>query len=661
MKENLLVKLHSSITLKLFCSVVSLLVAMSPVISQEQPGLRERANELYHRYEYANAAILYTKLADKRNPRVADLERLAVCYEQMKDYEAAENWYARVVAMEGSDLENLIRYGEVLKANGKYAEAKRQLETYADRTGNPRGVAIGIAGCDSAIRWMANPTVHKLRNEATVNTSLSEFSVFPVGDKVYYTGEPDEHMRGVGTYGWTGNSFLRVYTADRNRDNNLSNGVIADEGINSKPYHIGPVAAEGNGTTLYVTRTYPGKDGNVTREERRKYLTNKLELYRYGQGEDGTWQSEPFAYNNVAEYSVGHAALSADGTILYFVSDMPEGYGGTDIWYSEKQADGSWGIPVNAGETINSAGNELFPNVGVDNTLYYSSDGFAGMGGLDVFEASGSRQQWTSPRNLRFPVNSSGDDFAYLLTHEGAEGIAGYLSSNRKGGKGSDDIYSFSYETPKIFIILQGTTADKNTGDRLPAVTVTLFDGHREIVAKRSSDGEGMFEFVLDRDKSYSVLGQKEKYHADSARVSTVGITKSDTLHVALLLEPIFEVGKTFELEDIYYDFDKHNIRPDAAAILDELVRTMRDNPTLKIELASHTDSRGSDAYNLALSQRRAQAAVDYLVSQGIARGRMVAQGYGETRLVNDCGNGVPCSREQHQANRRTEVTVTAY
>lgn len=176
-----------------------------------------------------------------------------------------------------------------------------------------------------------------------------------------------------------------------------------------------------------------------------------------------------------------------------------------------------------------------------------------------------------------------------------------------------------------------------------------------------SGIGQRTFEFVLDRDKSYTLLAQKEKYHADSAKINTLGITKSDTLEVALLLEPIFRVGKTFELENIYHDFDKHNIRSHAAAILDELVRTLLDSPTLRIELLSHTDSRGSDAYNMALSQRRVQSAVDYLVSRGIARDRMVARGYGETRLLNGCGNGVSCSREDHQTNRRTEVTVLAY
>ncbi|SKB58900.1 WD40-like Beta Propeller Repeat [Parapedobacter luteus] len=643
----------------LFFGIIGIALLAHPAFGQEQPGLRERADELFRKYEYANAAILYTKLADSKRPKLADLERLAHCYMQMKDYESAENWYARVVGMEDSSEENLLRYGEVLKVNGKYAEAKVQLETYAARTGDTARVNVAIAGCDSAVVWMANPTAHKLRNEA-VNTSLAEFSVFPMGDKVYYTGEPDSHMQGVGTYGWTGNSFLRIYTADRAGDNTLHNPVIAVNSINNAPYHIGPVAAAHDGKTLYVTRTYPGKEGSVSREDRRKYMTNKLELYLYTQTDDD-WEAMPFAHNDVAAYSVGHAALSGDGNILYFVSDMPGGQGGTDIWYCEKQADGSWGTPINAGATINSAGNELFPNIGPNGILYYASDGFPGMGGLDVFQATGSKATWTSPANLGYPVNSARDDFAYITNYEGEEGLAGYLSSNRKGGKGSDDIYGFTYERPKIVIVLRGTTADKNTGDRLPETMVTLYDGTRSIVAKKSSTENGTFEFVLDRNSTYTVLGQKEKYHADSAKVSTVGITTSDTLEVALLLEPVFEVGKTFELENIYYDFDKHNIRPDAAAILDELVRTLRDNPTLKIELSSHTDSRGSDAYNMALSQRRAQAAVDYLVSRGIARDRMVAKGYGETRLVNECGNGVPCSREQHQANRRTEVTVLAY
>src|SRR5690606_28813443 len=227
-------------------------------------------------------------------------------------------------------------------------------------------------------------------------------------------------------------------------------------------------------------------------------------------------------------------------------------------------ADGTWGSPVNAGTDINSPGDELFPGIGPDGTLYYSSDGFPGMGGLDIFQSTGEKAQWSRPENLKYPVNSASDDFAYLEYEEDEAGFRGFLASDRKNGKGGDDIYSFAFEKPKIIIILKGTTSNKATDERLPAAMVTLFDGQREIVAKQQSDAEGTFEFVLDRDRDYTVLGQKEGYHADSAKVNTQGITRSDTLEVALLLEPVFQVGQTFELENIYYDFDKHNIRPDA-------------------------------------------------------------------------------------------------
>lgn len=638
-----------------------MLVGMSgEAVSQEHPSLRDRAEELFRRYEYAAAVPLYIKLADAKRPQLKDLEHLAECYRLMNDYESAENWYARVVQHEDSDVEQLLRYGTVLKSNGKYAEAKKQLEQYAEQTGDRERVALEIAGCDSAMVWMADPTIHRLRNEAAVNTEYAEFGAFPLGEKVAYTGEPDPLMTGVGQDGRTGNSFLRVYTADRSASNALADGVIAEGAINSGNYHVGPVASPDGGQTLYVTRTYPGKEGQETKEDQQKFRTNPLELLVYTRQGDA-WQVEPFAYNNVETYSVGHAAFSSSGDTLYFASDMPGGQGGVDIWYSTRQEDGSWAEPTNAGEVINSSGDELFPNIGPDGTLYYSSDGFAGMGGLDVFRAEGGGSSWNTPQNMRFPVNSAADDFAYIINFESPEGIAGYLSSNRRGGVGNDDIYSFTFEKPKIIIVLEGTVADRLSGGVMEDAAITLYDGDREIVAHRNSDSQGEFTFMLSRDQQYTVLGQKEGYHADSAKVTTEGIVQSDTLRVALLLDRVLEKGLTFELENFYYDFDKYNIRPDAAVILDELVRILRDNPTLKIELSSHTDSRGSDEYNMLLSQRRAESAVDYLVSRGIARDRMVAKGYGETRLVNRCANGVGCSVEEHQANRRTEVTVLDY
>lgn len=429
---------------------------------------------------------------------------------------------------------------------------------------------------------------------------------------------------------------------------------------NEENYHIGPIMSNQKGNVLYVTRTYPGPSGEISKENKMKFRTNNLELYVYTEN-NGKYEVVPFPYNDIKKHSVGHAALSQDEKTLYFVSDMAGGLGGTDIWYCELQSDGSWGKPQNAGPAINTSQEEMFPNIGTDGTLYYSSNGLPGMGGLDIFSAKGAKNNWSKPANLRYPVNSAGDDFAFITNIANEDAVMGYLSSNRRGGAGNDDIYSFSNIKPKMILALKGLTVNKKTGELLEAATVTLYANGRQIVAKQSSKADGTFFFELAKGTDYTVLGQKEKFYSDSATVTTKGLTKSDTLNVTLRLEPLFEIGKTIAIQNIHYDFDKDNIRKDAAVILDELVRTMRDNPTLEIELGSHTDSRGIDIYNLDLSQRRARSVVNYLVSRGISRSRLTAKGYGETQLLNRCANGVKCSAAEHQANRRTEFKILKY
>jgi outer membrane protein OmpA-like peptidoglycan-associated protein len=302
----------------------------------------------------------------------------------------------------------------------------------------------------------------------------------------------------------------------------------------------------------------------------------------------------------------------------------------------------------------------MFPNI-FGETLYFSSTGHVGMGGLDIFRAEGAKNKFDKATNMGYPVNSAADDFSFfVLAAEGGDS-QGYLSSNRIGGVGSDDIYSFNYVRPRITIILEGITKDKTNGTLLPGSTVTLFGDKREVVARSLTGEDAQVQFTVDAGTDYRLYGAKEGYFPDSVLVRGIKPQTDTTIRIALNLQPVFKVGDKFVLENIYYDFDKHNIRPDAALILDKLVATMRDNPTLKIELSSHTDSRGTHRYNEALSQRRAQAAVDYLVTRGIARDRMQAKGYGETRLVNHCADGVPCSKAEHQANRRTEVEVLEY
>lgn len=629
--------------------------------AQEQLSYRDRAKQKYDGYNYSEAIPMYLELVDVKKPLMADIEKLAYSYYKINDYEAAENWFSRLVSYPESSTENLVTYGLVLKSALKYKEAKKVFETYLGKTGDNKKVANDLMGCDSAIVWLASPTAHLIHNEPLVNTSLSEFSVFPFTNKIFYTGEPDAGVY-KRVYGRTGNPFLRIYTADRAANGTLSFPLIDRSVYNNADYHVGPVISNKAGNTLFVSRTYMGKkDAEVEIKGKRKFRTNNIELYIYT-ANHGEWEEKPFPYNNVKEYSLGHACLSNDEQTLYFTSNMPGGIGGTDIWYCEKQTDNTWGKPQNAGNGINTEGDEMFPEMGTDGILYYSSDGLPGMGGLDIFAAQGSGKHWNKPLNMHYPINSAADDFAFVnLSPPGSTAVSGYLSSNRTGGKGGDDIYSFNLEKPKIILALKGKTFDKSTGTLLPLTNVTLITSNRTVVAKQLTADPAKFFFLLDKNTEYTVLGQKVKYYSDSARISTMGITKSDTLEVNLFLKPLFVVGTKIEIRDIHYDFDKANIRADAAKILDETVRMMRDNPTLEIEMGSHTDSRGIDIYNLDLSQRRAQSVINYLASRGIARSRMTAKGYGETELLNRCKNGIKCSPAEHQANRRTEFKIIKY
>lgn len=630
--------------------------------TQEQLSLRERAKLKYDSYDYAQAIPAYLKLVDVKVPRMADIEKLAYCYAQINDYEAAENWFSRLVTYPESKDENLLAYGAVLKSNFRYKEAKKVFENYAQKTGDGKKVLNDIIGCDSAQVWLSRPTAHVIKNEALVNTVNSEFSLFLLAaGKAYYTGEA-ETSESVSISGRTGHSYLRIFKAERAENSTLSLPVLDVAPYNDGSYHVGPVVSNKAGDMLFVSRTYVGKkDSEIEIVGKRKFRTNNIELYIYIP-KDGKWEMKPFPYNNVSAYSLGQASLSQDEKTLYFSSDMPGSLGGTDIWYSILQNDGSWSKPQNAGNSINTSGNEMFPSIGIDGVLYYSSNGLPGMGGLDLFVTEGERNSWTKPVNLHYPINSPGDDFAFIKTSLPSADLGmGYLSSNRKGGKGGDDIYSFGIQKPKIILALKGVSYNKTTGAILPLTDVTLLTEDRRLVGKQLTADSGKYFFELDKNTNYTLLGQKTKYYSDSASVTTVGLTKSDTLEVNLYLQPLFVVGTRIEIKNIHYNFDKDNIRPDAAKILDETVRIMRDNPTLEIEMGSHTDSRGSDIYNIDLSQRRAQSAVNYLVSRGIARSRMKAKGYGETQLVNRCKNGVACSIAEHQANRRTEFKIVKY
>ena len=434
---------------KILYTILALLLPFSMVLAQEQLSLRDQAAASFQRFEYARSAEIYSQLAERKDPRLQDLERAGDSYYNMRDFTNAENWYARVIQHEDHQAIHALRYADILKANGKYESAKAQYQRYAERSGRANAVAVQIAGCDSALLWMANPTSHALANEQAVNTTGSEFAVSMIANVVHFAGEiARENKSFDAIYAWTGRPFLKLHHASIQQDGSLGTPTLVGAELNNPNYHVGPVASPDHGQTLYVTRTHVGKEVGVEKVKGTEYRTHRLEIYIY-ETQNGKWTATPFEHNDPENFSVGHAAFSLDGQTIYFASDRPGGQGGTDIWYSTRKADGTWATPINAGNQINTAGEELFPVIGADGSLYYSTDGLAGMGGLDVFQSQGSKDAWETPVNLGFPLNSSADDFSFVIVKDNDQLQSGYLSSNRLGGKGEDDIYAFHFLKPQ--------------------------------------------------------------------------------------------------------------------------------------------------------------------------------------------------------------------
>lgn len=356
---------------------------------------------------------------------------------------------------------------------------------------------------------------------------------------------------------------------------------------------------------------------------------------------------------NSDEYSVGHPTLTPDGKFMYFASDMPNAnaVGGQDL-YVVAITDSGFGEPVNLGTAINTKGDEVFPFYHPNGTLYFSSDSYEGFGGLDMYSATQSKGAWGIITNLGYPINSSKDDFGLIYNEKLEHGM---FTSSRTGGAGSDDIYLFDKQTK---VILLGKVIDKKTKEPILDAMVHLKEMVTIQLDSIASDKKGKFTFPLEINMDYEVTAEKYGYFLASPIKVSTRMEGKDTIEIVIELQRI-AVGEVVKLENIYYDFDKFDIRADAAVELNRFVQFMNKYPGMEVELRSHTDSRGSDTYNQWLSQKRAESAVAYVIKQGIASTRIKARGYGETMPINQCVNRVPCTEEEHQMNRRTEFVVT--
>ena len=624
----------------------------------------KEADEQFELYNYKRAIALYEQAWKKKETRYT-AARLALCYKMQQDFKQTESWAALAVAQPNSKPEDVLNYAKALQENGKYREAKTQYLKYSklDQKANIQLLDRWIQSCDAALQWMKEASTVEILNDKELNSPQSEWGLVRNGtDFIFASNRPSviaikpkkPFFKFDGTKlpsreidGFTGAHYFSLFVK-KGTDSVQDFLVVKD--IN---YHVGPASFTADGKYMFfIAATAPEKaDYQKISEVKGKLATATVGIYYALKNESGNWgEAEAFKYNSTA-YSNGDPFISNDGKYLYFCSNMPGGRGGTDIYVSTKDKNGEWTAPVNLKE-INTEGNERTPFFDRANNFYFSSDGYVGMGGLDIYASILRSGQISQPINLGYPLNSPQDDFSFVLDTDSS----GYFASNRNNGMGNDDIYHFIKQKVAAYK-LSGTVFEKETSLPLIDAVVTL-QRHGGGQLQFQTDENGRFKFNLDRGADYQLSGEKTGFRNDLAKFSTKGLPITADLSKDLYLTRIV-INQAIRIENIYYDFDQAEIRPDAAKELDKLVKIMQQNPTIWIELGSHTDSRGDDKYNLKLSQKRAEAVVQYLINHGIESSRLTAVGYGAKRLLNECAKGVYCTEEQHQLNRRTEFKIT--
>lgn len=650
----------------------------------------KQANFFFGQFKYSKAIPLYKKVIDGKDEKVKKEAtiRLADCYRLMNNDKEARSWYAKAITYQGIGSINYYYLGMALRTLANYDEAEKAFNSYVEKAPSDFRGKIYAHYCRDIIPWLEYEPSAEIKNATGLNSQYSDFGPIYYKDDLIFTSDRDIDMMNDKNYLWTSFGYLDLYESQPNYHKDFWSEMYNPTKLPNtfnQPYHDGPASFTQDYKTIFTTRTLK----NSSKKDSTNLVTDLLKIFYADLSDEKKVIYKPFPYNS-EDYSVGHPAISKDGKKLYFSSNKPGGYGLSDL-YSSELIDGKWSEPVNLGPEINTFGNEVFPFLANDSTLFFSSDGLLGYGGLDVFQTDLVDGKWSTPWNLKLPLNSPYDDFSVIFNKDITEG---FISSNRPGGMGSDDIYAFRlYKrtppsgTPPLAVtkainsntpiktkpdkfnplnettkspVISGYVKDKTTMAPLDSATVFLLNTFTNEVLVLKTNTEGYFESPVTKGVLYIAKGMMPDFFDDCLNFRIFPEDPSVTLKTPrdLLLDK-YALNKVFKIENIYYDLDKWFIREDAKPPLDDLVRIMKQYP-ISVELGSHTDSRATFEYNIELSQKRAEAAVRYLTFNGINPMRMTAKGYGETMLGNKCADGVPCTEVEHQANRRTEFKITA-
>jgi outer membrane protein OmpA-like peptidoglycan-associated protein len=633
---------------------------------QAQDKRLEKANEAYSKFAFLEAAKLYETAISKGCNTVEAYTKLSDCYYYNGNYSEAAKCYAKTIGSSTSfDPEYYFRYAQALNNSQKYNEAEAVMKKYYSKSGTK----------DLSENWNESKLLDAIKKQSgrytfkavEINTPFSDFGGSFYGkDKVIFTSAKDTGVVIKRKHSWNEKSFLKLYSADITTDGGLQNPVLLKGDVNTR-YHQSTPAITKDGKTMFFTRNNY-IDGKLGED---KKGTTYLKIY-VAHNINGEWKDvKELGYPiNSDGFSSAHPALNADETELYFVSDRNNSFGNSDLYVVSLKKGGYVGNDVTKlGDEINTLGRETYPFIDSSGILYFSSDGHPGLGGLDVFAAVKDEKGIYHVVNLGDGVNSSSDDFAYTIQGESKKG---YFSSNRSG---NDDMYGFTESRPVTFDFNYHPsvfgTLKFTTGEPIEGFAVDIYNAADEKLNTVYTDKAGKYTAELESYKDYKLiyhkLGLAEKIQIappfkplEKREYSFEFVNEREVVvnGERVKLEDYDDLTNKLKLQPIYFDYNGYKIRESSKEELNKVVELMQTRPSISLEVNSHTDSRGRDEFNMKLSENRAQATVNYIISHGISKERITGKGYGETRLLNRCTNGVNCSETEQQLNRRSEFII---
>ncbi len=624
-----------------------------------QKALLNKAEKEYNEYAYADAIAIYEKLAAKGYQDEKMFQRLGNAYYFNADLINAVVWYDKLFVMNAQqEPEYFYRYAQSLKAVGNYVKSDKMLDEFNKKINtDSRGVLF-----ENNKNYIEQIRFNSGRFDisfTSINSDQSDFGSAFLNHNIVFSSTRQLGKKDLKVFKWTNKSFANLYIAEIKPDGNLINPVLLNKEVNSKFNESSPIFTK-DGKAMYFTRN---NFLNGVRGKDDKNIT-LLKLYK-AQLVDGKWENVKELPFNSDSYSTAHPALSADEKKLYFASDMPGTLGQSDLFSVNINADGTFGKPENLGSGINTEGRETFPFISGDNELYFATDGRPGLGGLDIFVSkileNGTFDQ---VQNIGEPVNTNFDDFAFIIDSNTRKG---YFSSNKKG---NDDIYKFT-ETKKLVCerTLAGTVFDSKTNAVIAEAKLILLDEKNQVVAETVSGKDGKYSFKVNCNKNYTVRVEKSGYPVKENRLA-ISTNPENKLDFILEKEIIpnmpalstikvgTDLAKTLDISLIYFDLGKALITDKATVELNKILAVMQEYPKMRIDIRSHTDSRASVQYNLVLSDKRAKAIIAWLVKNSVDANRLRGKGYGESKLLNRCKDGVKCTEDEHLANRRSEFLI---